>query len=1012
MRLLHKLLLCTALCLAVGAGFFAFHASPAYADAAGDPGGLAAGCQSSYHTVFAIYPGDSSGNFSASTDSSGKLNIWTETYYCGGGANPPHSIKIGQYTGGYCNGPSCTEASGTFTASLGTGASFNSGFNYGPFGLGDIDPGCSGSGCAGGRYVNAYVGSISVSTATCASVSFKYGGSSHYGSNDISSNGTFTSPSYNVCNNNPPVGKMTLACDPAGGKVDFAQTGVTAGYQFAVDDANQAIGTNVGNPSPATFTPGSVASGWYTATTGSGGFGYNTYHSWNIKYMDLVVLNAAGDYVISDHKALIDPATCPSADNRPAGSIGFTCNDSNNKPEVYGTAWDPDDPGSASNRAAGSYVKVTLYANGALLATVTANQQEPGFSPPANHYHEYTYEPPSTGTDGVTYTAYAQSIDASGNNVGSPQVLVTYGTTTPVSVTAGPCDHLPALSASATCAAGFKLSATDADDTTTPASSRKVRIDVYEDHDASTYTATSAPYRQYTTYSTAGATVNVTLADLELGNTGSAGIGYPPGTPASHPGRSTDWASHTFYIYAMSVNSSGVEVGSNTEQIKTVGPCAIITCAPGQTTFPSTFEANISTPSFVVAVKATGVTSAPPAAAPGFGVTVHEGSVTGPAVQTTPQTISPPRLVPYDSGSTTILSQQIKFTPPDPNTTYYLTWGWGYATSGHTLSNATTNSTATTQLCPASSPTSGTTVTKPYFNVLGGDVTAGSGFSTTAGSCTQLTSGVKSWNNDGGPDHTGAGSQLATFSLGNITSFATSINTSGGLSNVGTPTPGPQNLSFANSPTPPVNVNDSAGQYGGGFGYLPCIKDYYTQTYPKDPHPSTATNVDLSTFTTSGIYSYSGSINLGGTLNPGLNVQLAVNGNVVVTGNVRYAASYDLTNVPSLDVYAKGNISVDHSVGTMHGLYVAKLTFATCANATVETTAFDTCNNPLTIYGSVLANQIDFDRTFGSLNAGAGPAESIRYTPELWLPNTSGTATLDCSPNCNYESITSLPPVL
>jgi len=364
-----------------------------------------------------------------------------------------------------------------------------------------------------------------------------------------------------------------------------------------------------------------------------------------------------------------------------------------------------------------------------------------------------------------------------------------------------PIDHLPALTAPATCTDGFKLSATDDDySTTTPAANRKVRVDVYEDHDASGYPA-SAPYRQYTTYSVAGGVVSVSLADLEAGNTGSAGTSYPPGTAASHPGRSTDWASHTFYIYAINVDSSGTEIGGNTEKTVTVGPCATIACAPSQTTFPGSFEANAA-PSFVVAVQASGVTTPPPTP-PGFGVTVKGPGLTGPVVTTTPTTTTSPYLVPYGSGTTTLVSQPISFTPTGSGT-YYLTWNW--YDSGHTASNSTTNSTGTTKLCGDH----GTTVTKPYFNVLGGDVTAGSGFSTATGSCTQLlTAGVKSWNNNNNPsgNFIGAGSQLATFSLGNIESFATSINAGVGLSNVGTPvgasTSSPHNLSFANRGSSP-----------------------------------------------------------------------------------------------------------------------------------------------------------------------------------------------------------------
>lgn len=314
--------------------------------------------------------------------------------------------------------------------------------------------------------------------------------------------------------------------------------------------------------------------------------------------------------------------------------------------------------------------------------------------------------------------------------------------------------------------------------------------------------------------------------------------------------------------------------------------------------------------------------------------------------------------------------------------------------------------------------------TEPFFKVHGGDVVAGIGFKSGI-TCTPLSSSsivgqqaiIKSWNDNG--NYYGAGSQAGAFALGQINSFITGLNPNARQGSRALQTSlanHPYDVSFANSSTAPYSVSPPTGDYGGGFGdYGTCLEDYYGQYY-NGANASSSPSADLSAITTSGVYSFDRDINLYGSLRSGINVTLVVHGSVFVSTPIQYAA-YSIGSVPSLSVIAQNSIFVNGGVGEIHGYYVAQTgTFASCSYGLYrETTDFDSCNHQLNIYGAVAANEIHFDRSFGSYDDTSGAAEIVRFTPEAWLGGF-GICTPG-SPNClisstKYQSVSDLPPVL
>jgi len=297
---------------------------------------------------------------------------------------------------------------------------------------------------------------------------------------------------------------------------------------------------------------------------------------------------------------------------------------------------------------------------------------------------------------------------------------------------------------------------------------------------------------------------------------------------------------------------------------------------------------------------------------------------------------------------------------------------------------------------------------KPYLAFYGNDVFAGGGFADTSGNCTNVIGDIKTFLN---PDNSGSGSQLAAFALGTINNFA-----SAKLRSPPTVKPNPPNgLSFANTSSPP-----------GNFGGSNCITEY-----PMDTTGITSPTID---FSNDGKYYYNGStvIASGGaeTVTAGKHISVYVNGNLTITNNIQYGGSDgwgDINAIPTIKFIVTGDIYIDAGVNRLNGIYVSKGTIYTCYDTAksseyANSELYDNCGNQLIVYGSLIANNIIWQRTYKSLRdatqgehpyvdpANVNAAEVIISGPETYI-NAGGDST-DTDATEVYDHATNLPPIL
>jgi hypothetical protein len=301
---------------------------------------------------------------------------------------------------------------------------------------------------------------------------------------------------------------------------------------------------------------------------------------------------------------------------------------------------------------------------------------------------------------------------------------------------------------------------------------------------------------------------------------------------------------------------------------------------------------------------------------------------------------------------------------------------------------------------------------KPYVSVTGGDVSVGNGISSGANSTTctpQDTASITSWNQDSG-NFNGAGAQFAAMALDAIDGFATAQS----INNATTPS----GLAFSNTV--------SNGSYGGSFGSVPCIPDYYAKATNTTTIGAAVNVSNLGT----GSYQVNGNATLSGVVNPNNRISVYVNGDAYITADIKYAGSWTYDKIPLFNLVVKGNIyivntSSSNGVTQMDGSYIAQPdgsgnggAIYTCANLsgaydTDDATYYSKCNRKLTVNGTFSAEQIYLMRTYGTLSQATSYAngvtysgETFKYNPTLWIAqpqaNTSGT----------YDAITSLPPIL
>jgi hypothetical protein len=314
------------------------------------------------------------------------------------------------------------------------------------------------------------------------------------------------------------------------------------------------------------------------------------------------------------------------------------------------------------------------------------------------------------------------------------------------------------------------------------------------------------------------------------------------------------------------------------------------------------------------------------------------------------------------------------------------------------------------------------TVQQPYMKVYDGDTMSGSGFMTENNNCAATaTAGTYAWNNGTGNGYSGAGSTNAVFSYAADDGFVSDGGVSAAGSMIGKPS---ESLTFANGGA----GYEDPSNYGGGFGYANCVPDYYTTL------DDGAANV--STTASSSVTAYP-------TQNGDRNVFLYKKGNVYIgdgsEANIGLPGAVNLSSpntMPYFYVVADGgNIYIDQNVTSLAGVFIAEPSSAgstttgqiyTCSDNTNQANPainssdlFTDCSKQLTVSGALIAKDVHFLRTNGTVgtastpsntascsNPDAGAAEVICYSPMLWLasPFPAGTDAI--------KSISNLPPVL
>lgn len=309
---------------------------------------------------------------------------------------------------------------------------------------------------------------------------------------------------------------------------------------------------------------------------------------------------------------------------------------------------------------------------------------------------------------------------------------------------------------------------------------------------------------------------------------------------------------------------------------------------------------------------------------------------------------------------------------------------------------------------------------KPYFRVFSGDIMAGGGFA-SAGACSlNSRAAIIGWNRGSAATYAGAGVQYAALAMHQIFEVATSQTTGGAP---------PAGHSFANNNT--SQNSPTNGRYGGHFGGVQCIPDYYGDG-PSSPY----TNIGTSSIsgTLNGTYRRNGNLRIdGATIAANTEATVYVDGNVFISNNITYGGNgnWSVSNIPTFRLLVKGSIFIENDVTQLDGLYVAQPDtddalsgrIYTCQTASSPYTPLpldgqlaSQCNTKLTINGAFVADQVWLMRTNGTVRqAGAsdGPdathiSEVFNLNPAFWISQPGDAS----SSSGQYDSITSLPPIL
>jgi hypothetical protein len=303
-------------------------------------------------------------------------------------------------------------------------------------------------------------------------------------------------------------------------------------------------------------------------------------------------------------------------------------------------------------------------------------------------------------------------------------------------------------------------------------------------------------------------------------------------------------------------------------------------------------------------------------------------------------------------------------------------------------------------------------VNEPYLKVFGGDVAAGTGFLNGNNvSCTNSsTASIQTFNTGVNP-YGGSGTALAALSVKpiatNITDEGFASAQGGGIT--GSTVAAPKTLSFGN--------DDATSKYGGDYGTSSsgCSPDYYSGAPVLTASNSLAGTVDLSSL--NGTYVAADTLQLSGTITQGQHVLIYSAWPVTISGPIAFSnPGATIADMPSFSLVVKNNdINIASNVSNLAGNYIAQN--GTINDCDTTDNIYPACNTKLTVYGSFVANNIEFYRMgqngslrYSTTDSGPGSnnaSEEFDYGPATWLaqPPASGTPPA-------YDAVTSLPPVL
>jgi len=286
----------------------------------------------------------------------------------------------------------------------------------------------------------------------------------------------------------------------------------------------------------------------------------------------------------------------------------------------------------------------------------------------------------------------------------------------------------------------------------------------------------------------------------------------------------------------------------------------------------------------------------------------------------------------------------------------------------------------------------------PFLEVHGADVWAGGVFAdqanwTSLSACSNGTSGLPRQIVATAPTNYGSIGEIGVLATGEIRNFGSTGDIGSDL------------LSFSNEGATP----------GSYFDEGRCLTNFFRLFYnePQTSQYSDQFNID-------GQFKHNNDLVIpGGTISQGVQQIIVVNnGDVTISGDISYAnySTSNRENVPLFVLVTLGNINILDNVSRLDGLYVAIPSsivaptdgiIKTCSNAPASITDTD-CTNRLTINGTFVAQDVEFNRTPGDIDNG-GPAEIFEFSPEMYLAESDFTSRF--FGNYSADQFKDLPPV-